>query len=150
MRLSCPLAATRNCRAHGSQTQRSLGNPAKCLRLTEQLLAEGVPQVGSAAGGDRAKKSHTQAFREMIELRKRAGQAAARAAPFVHPRMGYAVSEVDNDEDFVPLAERIAYYERRDDLNGVSEKAIEQNYQDDQSIRTSGSELPPSVDEDEL
>ena len=64
--------------------------------------------------------------------------------------MGYAVSEEDNDEDFVPLAERIAYYERRDDLNGVSEKAIEQNSQDDQSIRTSGSELPPSVDEDDL
>jgi hypothetical protein len=80
----------------------------------------------------------------VIELRKRAGEEAARAAPYVHPRIGYAVGDNGGDEDFVPLAERIAHYESRDYLNGAGEKAIEQNHQDDQSVGPSDSKPIPA------
>jgi hypothetical protein len=45
---------------------------AEAERLTEQLLAEGIPLAGAAVGGNGTKKSHagiTKTFREMLELR---------------------------------------------------------------------------------
>jgi hypothetical protein len=72
-----------------------------------------------------------------------AGNEAARAAPYVHPRQGYAGDDRQAD-DFVPLAERLAYYQRRDDLKAAGDKVVELKPQGDQAACPSGSEpIPP-------
>jgi hypothetical protein len=55
--------------------------------------------------------------------------------------MGYAASDEVGDPDFVPLAERLRYYESRDGLKGSDEKGIEQDSVD----RSAG-----SIDPDKL
>jgi hypothetical protein len=101
------------------------------------------------ANGDGAEVPYAnviEAIREVLELRKRAGEEAARAAPYVHPRMGYAVADDGKDDDFVPLAERIAYYERRDRLKTPDDKVIELKPHGDQGACPSGSEpIPPPI-----
>ena len=99
---------------------------AEAERLTEQLHAESARHGEVAVNGSRG-KSHA-GITEMMELRKRAVDAAARAAPYVHPRMGYAASDEVSDPDFVPLAERIKYYESCDGLNGPSEMVTGQDF----------------------
>jgi len=60
----------------------------------------------------------------VLGLRDAAVEAAKAAAPYVHPRVGYAGDEKQTD-DFVPLSERLAYYQRRDDIEVAGSKAIE-------------------------
>lgn len=52
-------------------------------------------------------------------IREMAGKEAARAAPYVHPRIGYDSGEGTGDPEFVPLAERLAAYARRDELTAA-------------------------------
>jgi hypothetical protein len=56
-------------------------------------------------------------------LRKLAGEEAARAAQYVHPRQGYA-GEDGGDPDFIPLAECLAYYQRRDEAQAAGDKVV--------------------------
>jgi hypothetical protein len=64
------------------------------------------------AEGDDPNQGIIDGLKEVIELRKRAGDEAARAARYVHPRMGYSDGD-DPEDDFVPLAVRLAYYQQR-------------------------------------
>ncbi|MFY9695469.1 MAG: hypothetical protein WA776_10620 [Xanthobacteraceae bacterium] len=64
-------------------------------------------------------------LRAILTLRKMAGEEAARAAPYVHPRMGYDAGNGNEDPDFVPLAERIKEYERRAKLATAGDNVIE-------------------------
>jgi hypothetical protein len=60
----------------------------------------------------------------VLELRKRAGEEAARVAPYVHSRIGYAVGDEGGHEDFVPLAERIKEYNREDYLKAAGPNIV--------------------------
>ena len=43
----------------------------------------------------------------------------------MHSRIGYQSADGNSDPDFVPLAERLAYYQRRDELEGAGDNVIE-------------------------
>jgi len=51
-----------------------------------------------------------EAIRELLSLRELALKAAVAAAPYVHPRIK-SVNAADHSRDFIPLEERLAYYE---------------------------------------
>jgi len=70
---------------------------AQAIALTEQVDA----QSGQPANATERRR-HARMSREMIRLRELVGRAAAKAAPYVHPRMSY-VSDDDVDDDFVPI-----------------------------------------------
>jgi hypothetical protein len=74
---------------------------AEASKAFAKLLSDGVPRA--------------EAIKEVIGLRQMAGKEAARAAPYVHQRIGYDSGEGTGDPEFVPLAERLAYYQRRDE-----------------------------------
>jgi hypothetical protein len=87
-----------------------------------------------------------EGLKRVLELRKLAGDEAARAAPYVHPRQGYVGVEQTPGDEEIPLAERLAYYQRRDDLKAAGDKVIELNSQSDQGADPSGSEpIPPPL-----
>jgi len=87
---------------------------AKAKDLWAQLEAYTMAHPeASRSGAERTREARI--FREAIRLSQLACGAAAKAAPYVHPRAGYA-SEDDFDGEFVPLAERLAYYESRDEI----------------------------------
>lgn len=119
---------------------------AEAEKLIERLLAEGVPHLKTAANGGGAEGPRAdviEAIREVLELRKRAGEEAARAAPYVHPRIGYAGEDRPADPDFVPLAERLKAYARRDEHKAADGNLFELKSPGDQSSDPSGSEPPP-------
>ncbi len=96
-------------------------------KLTEKLIAEGAPQLEVAKGGE-TQGPHAnviEAIKTVLGFRKMAGEEAARAAPYIHPRQGVAGDGEQGDPEFVPLAERIAYYTRRDDLKAAGDKVVE-------------------------
>jgi hypothetical protein len=66
----------------------------------------------------------------VLGLRDAAVEAAKAAAPYVHPRVGYAGDEKQTD-DFVPLAERLAHYQRRDDMAAAGANVVELKPQGD-------------------
>lgn len=61
----------------------------------------------------------------MVGLRKLAGEEAARAAPYCHPRQGNAADDAGEGEHEVPLHARLAAYQRRDDLAAAGSNVIE-------------------------
>ena len=60
---------------------------------------------------------------ETAEYRARLDAAKA-AAPFVHPRMGQVDPKPPADPDFVPLAERLKAYARRDAVEAADSKVL--------------------------
>jgi hypothetical protein len=95
-------------------------------KLVERLLTDGAPQ-GEPADGNAPNQARdiVKAFKEVIGLRQLGGREAARAAPYVHPRMGYDSGQGGDDPDFVPLAERLAGYQRRDELAAAGDNVVE-------------------------
>ena len=84
-------------------------------------------------------------FKRMLEVRQLASEAAARAAPYCHPRMGY-VTERPEEGEVIPLAERLKVYERRDALKAAGSNVVELKPQGDQSADPSGSgPIPPPI-----
>jgi hypothetical protein len=87
-----------------------------------------------------------EGLKRVLELRKLAGDEAARAAPYVHPRQGYVGVERTPSDEEIPLAERLAYYQRRDDLKAAGDKVVELKPQGGQGACPSGSEpIPPPI-----
>lgn len=96
------------------------------------------------AEGDEPNQDIIDGIKDALELRKRAGDEAARAAPYMHTRMGYDNTDYSADPDFVPLAERLAYYTRRDEIAAAGDKVTELKPQGDQRTCPNGSEhIPP-------
>jgi hypothetical protein len=127
---------------------------SEAIRLVATLIAGGMPK--HLAEGDEAKpdapkddQPHAniiEAIGQVLGLRKLAGAEAARAAPYMHPRMGYASDGEGHQDDCVPLAERLAYYQRRDDLKAAGDKVVELKPQGDQWAGPSGSgSIPPPI-----
>jgi hypothetical protein len=54
--------------------------------------------------------------------------------------MGYASDREGHPDDFVPLHERLAAYQRRDDLKAAGDEVVELKPPSDQWARPSGSE----------
>ena len=97
-----------------------IAGPAKC-----SPMADGAPKPGTAEDAEAELHAHIiEALRDVLTLRKLAGEEAARAAPYCHPRMGNAANDDGRDEE-VPLAERLAYYARRDDIAAAGGKVVE-------------------------
>ena len=84
--------------------------------LLEQLLireatADLIAVQKDPAGMHREKLAVNEALKLRHALRQMAGKAAAHAAPYIHAKI--APTEHDTrEQDFVPLHERIAAYER--------------------------------------
>ncbi|MDR3420180.1 MAG: hypothetical protein P4L80_02880 [Xanthobacteraceae bacterium] len=108
--------------------------------LTE-LLDGGVPaptgEDGAANAGE-ARAAIIEAIGQVVGLRKLAGEEAARAAPYCHPRQG-VLAEEGGTEEMMPLADRIAYYTRRDEIAVVGDNVVELKPCGDQSTDPGGS-----------
>lgn len=68
-----------------------------------------------------------EAIGQVLGLRKLAGEEAARAVPYVHPRCGIADAG-DGDrggETEIPLAQRLHEYQPRDDIAAAGGKVVE-------------------------
>jgi hypothetical protein len=91
-------------------------------KALEQLLADGAPTT--TEGNEVLHAGIIEAMKHVLNLRAEAVEAAKAAAPYVHPRIGYA-GEDKADDDFVPLAERLAHYQLRDDIEAAGGKVIE-------------------------
>jgi hypothetical protein len=128
---------------------------SEAIRLVATLIAGGMPR--HLAEGDEAKpdapkddQPHAniiEAIGQVLGLRKLAGAEAARAAPYMHPRMGYASDGEGHQDDYcVPLAERLKEYQRRDDLKSAGDKVVELKSQDGQRPGPSSLEpIPPTI-----
>ncbi len=115
-------------------------------KLVAKLLSDGVPQFEEAEGevGAQPHADIIEALKAVLGFRKAAGDEAVRAAPFVHPRMGYVGEDDKSDESMPPLAERIAYYTRRDELKAAGDNVVALKPHGDQGACPSGSEpIPP-------
>lgn len=102
-------------------------------KLLAKLLSDGVPQLEAAADG--AESPHAdiiEAIKTVLGFRKAAGEEAARAAQYVHPRQGIAGDGEQANDDFVPLAERLKAYQRRDEIEAAGNKVVELKPQSDQ------------------
>lgn len=99
----------------------------EAIDLVNKLMTEAarpaVPSEGGAPG--EVNEGLVEQLRTILTLRKMAGEEAARAAPYVHPRMGYDAGNGNEDPDFVPLAERIKEYERRAKLATAGDNVVE-------------------------
>lgn len=61
----------------------------------------------------------------VLSLRERAEVAAKDAAPYLHPRINSIEAGGGGGEEHVPLAERLAAYEREDAIAGSAGKVVE-------------------------
>lgn len=98
------------------------------VSLVEKLLAQGAPPLEVEPEGpppDNPNQNVIDALREVLGFRKMAGEEAARAAPYIHPRLSAAVDDPENGKTEVPLSERLAAYQRRDDINAAGDKVVE-------------------------
>ncbi|MGD0023668.1 MAG: hypothetical protein ABSC37_03425 [Xanthobacteraceae bacterium] len=115
-------------------------------KLVAKLLGDGAPQL-EVAEGERAASPHAdiiEALKAVLGFRKAAGEEAARAAQYVHPRQGYAAEEPRDDG--MPLAERIAWYMREDEIEASGGKVVELKPHGDRGACPSGSEpTPPPI-----
>jgi hypothetical protein len=66
----------------------------------------------------------SMAIGQVLGLRKLAGDEAALAAPYVHPRCGADTGGTPRDDE-IPLVERLKEYQRRDDLKARGDKVVE-------------------------
>jgi hypothetical protein len=66
-----------------------------------------------------------EGIQNVLGLRKMAGEEAARAAPYCHPRQGYAGEEGGLVDEEMPLAERLKEYQRRDDLKAAGDNVVD-------------------------
>ncbi len=92
--------------------------------LLAKLLTEGAPPVEKAEGEDEPHADIIEALKQALGIRKRMEEVAAMALPYCHPRQGNAI-ENERANDFVPLAERIAQYQRDADLALAGGKVVE-------------------------
>lgn len=99
----------------------------EAIDLVNKLITDGAPPAEPAEEGEpgEVNKGLVEQLRTILTLRKLAGEEAARAAPYVHPRIGYDSGEGTGDPDFVPLAERLAYYQRREELKEAGDNVVE-------------------------
>jgi hypothetical protein len=98
----------------------------EAIELVNKLTAAGAPQLEVTEGEDGELQGDlVEQLRTILTLRKMAGEEAARAAPYVHPRVGYDSAGGTGDPDFVPLAERLAYYQREDDIKAAGANVVE-------------------------
>jgi hypothetical protein len=107
----------------------------EAIRLVSQLAvaaAAGTLPIDEAEGDEEAQAGEgglnadtVEQLRTIFNMRKMAGEAARDAAPYIHPRVGMESGEGGGDPDFVPLAERLAAYQRRDELAAAGGKVVE-------------------------
>lgn len=95
--------------------------------LIAKLLSGALPQLEEAEteDGENPHADVIEAIKQVIGLRKLAGEEAARAAQYVHPRQGYAGDDEKQDDGFVPLHERLEAYQRRDDLAAAGGNVVD-------------------------
>ena len=97
----------------------------KADELIALLIEQGVGAMpDDEASEDGAPPGILEAIGQVVGLRKLAGEEAARAAPYCHPRQGNALDE-DSGEQEVPLHARLAAYQRRDDIAASEGKVVE-------------------------
>jgi|SRR5271170_2036243 len=101
----------------------------EATRLVNQLMAAaaaGTAQLEVSEGeGGEPQGDVVEQLRLILMLREKAGNEAARAAPYVHPRIGYDRGQSTGDPEFVPLAERLLAYQRRDELAAAGGNIVE-------------------------
>jgi len=96
------------------------------LKLIENLMKNGAPPIEGEEGQPQEPNADViEALRNVLSFRKMAGEEAARAAPYVHPRIGIDAGVGSSDPEFVPLAERLAYYQRQDDLKAAGDNVVD-------------------------
>ncbi len=119
----------------------------KAREVLAKLIADGALLLEVAEGAQAGERHANviEAISQVLELRKRAGEEAARAAPYVHPRGGYAARDNSNDEKMPPLAERLAYYQRQDDLKAAGGTVVERKRLCDQGVKPGGPDLNPRL-----
>lgn len=93
--------------------------------LARKLLADGMPEA--AEGEDPGEAGHRliEALKMILETRKRAGQAAQDAAPYLHARIAPGDGKGGAKDDEVPLAERLVAYQRADAIAASPNKVVE-------------------------
>jgi hypothetical protein len=100
----------------------------EAIDLVNKLTSEGVapaePAEGDEDAAEQVDSNLVEQLRTLLMLRKMAGEEAARAAPYVHPRVGYDAGTDHGDPEFVPLADRLAYYQRRDELKEAGDNVV--------------------------
>jgi hypothetical protein len=98
-----------------------------------KLLGGDRPPVEAEDGEDPERLSVIEGLKTILTLRKMAGEEAARAAPYVHTRMGYATGDDGGSKDEeIPLAERLKEYQRRDDLKAAGSNVVDLKQPGDQ------------------
>jgi hypothetical protein len=103
------------------------------MRFYHQQAAEALadlvngkrPEVAAEEGADADTLALIEGFRQVLGLRKMAGDEAARAAPYCHARQGYAGEEGGQGDEEIPLAERLKEYQRRDDLKAAGSNVVD-------------------------
>lgn len=105
-----------NMRFYHGAAESALRRMLEGLATPSQIIEEHAP---GQIGPDKPPPSPVDAFKVMLALREKAGKEAERAAPYIHPRITPSDGSDANDRDYVPLAERLAEYDR--------ETAIEQS-----------------------
>jgi hypothetical protein len=91
-------------------------------KLIARLTAGELPLPADDDAG--ADSPLVQALRQVVGMATLALDAAKAAAPYVHPRAALPASD-DGDDEHVPLAERLAYYQRRDDIDAAGGKVVD-------------------------
>jgi hypothetical protein len=82
--------------------------------------------AGEPEGEDKSAQI-IEALRTVLTLRKMAGEQAAMAAPYLHPRQGYAGDDGGEGETEIPLSDRLKEYQRRDDLKAAGANIVDLN-----------------------
>jgi len=89
------------------------------------LVTQGAPpRPGEKAEDDSPHADVIDALKQALGIRKRMEDLAAIAAPYCHPRQGLA-NEGERVDDFVPLADRLAAYQRRDAIAAGGAQVVE-------------------------
>jgi len=102
----------------------------RCDELIAKILEGRIEPVAVAKDGSTPEKPEPnadiiEALREVLGIGKRMEEVAIAAAPYCHPRQGNANEGEHGDPEFVPLAERIAYYTRRDELKAAGGNIVD-------------------------